>query len=366
MKTTVCQITSVHDCNDVRIYHKECRTLVNTGYKLILIATGSNSLSNDEMTVKLLPEYLNRFTRMLVGPCKVFRLVLQTDARIIHFHDPELILCGAVLKILGKKVIYDVHEDVPSDILSKDWIPLSLRKTISSVFKTFEEFMCGYFDVIITATPSIRDRFSRIGCSSVDINNYPLISELSVNTGDWSQKDRSVCYVGGIDGIRGVKEMVDAIELTDVTLKLAGTFSSEQLRNHVSKRKGWEKVIECGQVPRNEISRIMSKSIAGLILFHPVPNHVNAQPNKIFEYMAAGIPVIASDFPLWRELVENNGCGLCVNPSQPWKVAEAILWMADHPEEAEKMGQRGRTLIETQYNWTKEAEKLLQVYKGLE
>ena len=106
--------------------------------------------------------------------------------------------------------------------------------------------------------------------------------------------------------------------------------------------------------------------MAGVVLYHPELNHINAQPNKMFEYMAAGIPVIASDFPLWKEILEGARCGVCVDPLDPDQIADAIRWIVDHPEQAEQMGKNGRKAIIERYNWKREEDTLLGLYRGLE
>ena len=81
--------------------------------------------------------------------------------------------------------------------------------------------------------------------------------------------------------------------------------------------------------------------------------------------MSAGIPVVASYFPLWRKTIEESGCGICVNPLDPKEIADAIIWLMDNPKEAEKMGLRGRIAVKERYNWHNEEKKMLEFYAKL-
>src|SRR5690606_21589492 len=105
---------------------------------------------------------------------------------------------------------------------------------------------------------------------------------------------------------------------------------------------GWKKVEALGFLDRSQVAKVLARSVAGLVTFLPAPNHIDAQPNKMFEYMSAGVPVIASDFPLWREIIEGNGCGICVDPLRPREIAQAIDYLIANPEEARRMGNNGR------------------------
>jgi hypothetical protein len=160
--------------------------------------------------------------------------------------------------------------------------------------------------------------------------------------------------------------MVEATARADVQLLLGGTFAYEKERMRAQSLPGWARVDELGQLDRKEVVRIMSVSMAGLVVLHPTPSYTKAEATKMFEYMAAGLPVIASHFPLWKEIVEENGCGICVDPQDPEAIAKAITWIADHPGEAEQMGRRGRDAVRTRYNWDRESKVLLAVYRGLQ
>lgn len=364
-KTKICHITTVHPPFDVRIFHKECKTLVNKGFDVTLIAQHDKDETVDGVKIVSLPFVKNRIYRMFILTIKVFWLALKQKADGYHFHDPELLPFGLMIKYFGKKVIYDVHEDVPMDILSKDWLPIRVRKIISKTFRIFENYASKKMTYIITATPFIRDRFLHLGCRSVDINNYPILDELYLHNVCRSKKEFAVCYIGGINKERGIFEMIDAISKLDIKLLIAGKFDSNKVHEEVKYKHGWEKVIELGYINREEISELLQRALAGLVVLHPIISFLDSHPIKMFEYMSAGIPVIASNFPLWKEIIEGNKCGICVNPLDPLEITKAIQWIVDHPDESKHMGENGRKAIEEKYNWENEAKKLLNICKEI-
>jgi glycosyltransferase involved in cell wall biosynthesis len=128
---------------------------------------------------------------------------------------------------------------------------------------------------------------------------------------------------------------------------------------------GWRRIDALGQLGRPGIGDLRGSSRAGLITPHATPGHPGAAPAMMFEYMAAGIPVIASDFPPWRAVVEAHACGLCVDPRDPPAIAAAIDYLAGHPDIARRMGGNGRKAVCARYNWPREASKLIQFYEHL-
>jgi glycosyltransferase involved in cell wall biosynthesis len=304
----------------------------------------------------------SRILRMTKTVWAVYQKARTINADIYHFHDPELIPIGLLLKLEGKKVIYDVHEDVPKDILGKTWITPVLRKPVAWLIRNLENFAAKRFNAVVAATPYICDRFLKLGCHAVNVNNYPILTELYLPDVDWSKKERVVCYVGGIFYIRGIFEIIEAIDQSDVKLLLAGQFSPIELRERAISMRGWDKVEELGQLNRSEVAQTLARSMAGLVLFHPEPYHLDAQPNKMFEYMSASLPVIASNFPLWKEIIEGNQCGICVDPMNPAAIGEAIQWLIDHPDEAKRMGENGRRAVEKKYNWESQVISLTKLY----
>lgn len=368
MKKRICHITTVHSANDTRIYIKECQSLSQAGYEVFLVAPETSMASlNGPVRIEFIPKEHNRLLRLIRGQWHAFRKALKTKALIYHFHDPELIFMGLILKFMGKKVIYDVHEDLPRQILTKHWLPCWSRKVIAFISESAEWMGTRFFDGIVTVTPLIQKRFP--SHKTILVQNFPILGELAQSgSKNYSDRPLSFAYIGGVTAIRGIREMVKAleyIEIPQVKLTLGGNFSPESLLREVKSYGGWKKVQYEGFVNRNKAAEILGHVRGGLVVLHPTLNYIDAFPVKLFEYMSAGIPVIASNFPLWRQIVEGAECGLLVNPLCPEEIAEAMKWILEHPEEAEKMGQNGLKAVQNTYNWEIENEKLLALYGKL-
>jgi glycosyltransferase involved in cell wall biosynthesis len=362
----ICHLTSVHSHTDTRIFIKECRSLARAGYEVHLVASGAPDSFVDGVNVHGVKKGRSgRLKRMTKTANEVYKKALEIDADVYHFHDPELIPIGFKLKKRGKKVIYDVHEDVPRLILIKHWIPSILRRPISIFVEQYENNIAKNFDVVVTATPFINNRFKSLGCNAVNINNYPIIDELYTPRVDWSKKAHAVCYVGEISKARGINEMVEAIDKTNAVLLLGGTFSDPNDKENVQKKKGWSKVRELGFLNRKQVSEVFQQAMAGLVVLHPTINYIDALPVKMFEYMAAGLPVIASNFPLLKDIIEEHKCGICVDPLNISEIAQAIQWIIDNPDKSKEMGLRGRKAVKEKFNWESESKKLIAVYQGL-
>lgn len=363
-------LTTVHGRYDVRIFLKQCQSLASQGHDVTLVVQDGrgNEAKGGVKILDLGAPPASRIARILLSPWRLYRLLGSLPADIIHFHDPEILPFGLFLKKLkGVVVIYDSHEDVPRQILAKHWVPPLLRGTVSRLFESFEDFVARRLDAVVCATPFIAGRFRKTNSQSIDINNYPLLQEFSsLSPSTTVSEGRTVSYIGVIAPERGLKELLEALVLLkDVKLLLCGPFVSTAYEEELRALPGWQFVDYRGVVGRGEVVRVLQGCSLGMVTLLPSPNQTESLPIKMFEYMAAQLPIVASDFPLWRQIVRDCNCGLCVDPESPEKIAGAIDQLLSDRESSRKMGAAGREAVMSRFNWSIESRKLLDLYQHL-
>lgn len=359
----VCHITTVHPADDHRILHKECASLVAAGYEVILIAP--HERRERLLGVNVIPLAAgarSHLLRMAKRSFSAYRLAVGLDADLYHFHDPDFLPYAVLLARSGKPVIYDAHEDVPRQILEKHWIWPRLRRPTAWLVGAIEAASVKRLSAVICVTPPMLDRFRAISKRVEVVANFPRLDEIT--PAPWEAKPRLICCVGGISEVRGTPEMVDAMVDVDAELVLAGSPSPASLLDSLQSRPGWQRVRYLGRIGRQEISQVLDQARIGLLPLHPSPNHLVSYPVKLFEYMSAGIPVVATDVQPWADLIATHRCGICVPPGNPTALATAVTKLLDDPHEAQAMGRRGRLAAEQTYSWESEATKMLALYEA--
>ncbi len=367
----IIQMTSVHPWHDTRVFIKMCSSVAAAGHEVHLVVPredGPPVEEKDGVTIHAIAPSANRRARMISTVPKVLELAQGLDGDLYQFHDPEFLPRAVSFQNrVGKPVVFDSHEDYRLQAMYKDYLPGWFRPFVGGIVGKIEDNTVRKLAGVIAATPSIAERFHYHAECEV-IQNFPIKAEFDFQQGDELNRDPNLLgFVGCLSEVRGVKQMVQALPHggTQLKLDLGGYWSPESLQTQCHQLSGWDQVNELGFMDRPSIRSMFSRISAGLVLLHPVQSYLTAYPVKMFEYMAAGLPVIASDFDLWRGIVEEAQCGLLADPLDVEAIGQAMKKLSENPGEAIAMGKRGREAIESRFNWEKELEKLLAFYERL-
>lgn len=353
----------MHQRRDVRIVYKECSTLAKAGYDThLIIGDGKGDEVFRGVKIHGCLKHSNRFKRMLLGPLQILLKATELKANVYHFHDVELLPVGVILKALGYSVIYDVHDDVPKQIMGKHYISKPLKWILAPAVRCIEAVLSRRMSAIVAADPAKQKRFARYNPHTWTVHNYPLMEELLML--DTSKRDpKRVCYVGAITRIRGIIPVLDSIQPLNVKLILAGAFDPPSLEDECRRHPSWNKVEYLGFIDRVGVAEVLSRASVGMVIWLPNENYLDSLPIKMFEYMSASMPVVASNFPNLKAIIEHYGCGLCVDPYKTKDIAKAISTILSDRDLAETMGQRGHDAIVSTLNWSSQADILCELYE---
>ena len=356
-KKNICIITSVHIPTDIRIYHKEARSL-SKNYNVTILATGKKPMDSDGLVDwVILPRPKSRGERFTKTLYKILQVSLKMDACVYHLHDPELIPIGIILSLLNRNIVFDIHEDSFLQIQSKKWLPTRLRTVMAHLYLFLLNYAAKRFSSIITATDGIAETLDTKTCV---LKNYPILGELSSVEGKSSRN--VIAYLGGVAYNRGLSQRaaIGSTAICDVVI--AGPFQHQAEREKFEKEGGFEFVKYLGRIDRPAVKCLLNDSFAGLVLLKPEPYFLESLPIKMFEYMEAGVPVIASDFPFWKALLEPYECAIFVDPDNLEQIIEAVEKLRSSQELVNHMGQNGKWAVQENFNWTIEEKKLLALY----
>jgi len=364
----VCHMTSAHRSDDVRIFHKECVSLVRAGFDVYLVAQGRSYDCNGVHIVGVGEKARSRLERMFKTAKKVYQKALEIDADLYHIHDPELLLFAKKLVAKGKYVIFDSHENYGAQILHKKYIPFFLRNITSQLYKCFESYVLRNINaVIVPCTFNGINIFGKIAKKTIYIDNVPRLSQFYNKYQEKDLKGPYVCYTGVLSHSRGITHLIKAAHRANTKLILAGKFSPQGYYEKLKDMPEFECVDYRGYLNHNEVVDIYNKSSVGMctVLNIGQYNTGNNLATKVYEYMSMGLPVILSDSPYVRKILEEYNFGIPVQPDNVEEIASAIRYLLDNPGIAMQMGQNGRRAILEKFNWEIEEKKLISLYEEI-
>lgn len=363
---TVVHLTTVHSFEDNRILEKECAYLRRAGFDVRLLAhsVGEEVPSPPPHVTLLGATRPGRLRRVPVGYVRALRALRRVRPRpvLLHLHDPELIPFGILYRLVSRiPVIYDSHEDLPLQIAQgKTYIPRPARKLLQWLGRGLEKAANIGLSAVVVATPRLAKNYSHP--RTVLVQNFPWLNSFSAPR-NYVPGGRFV-YCGVVADIRGAQEMLHATEaITGAELHLAGRVPDAQLLRQL--QSAGPRVVYHGTVHPSRIPEIVGDAQVGLCILKPIPNYLEAQSTKLYEYMAAGRPFIASNFPYWVDQLGSLDAGVFVDPEDVDGVVKAMQDLLDNPERAQRMGDNGRRGVEETFNFEKEGARLVSLYEIL-
>ena len=376
-KPSVCHLTNVHHLFDQRIFYKEAQSLAAAGYDVTILGPGPASLAGEHAGVNVVTiEPPRSVSGRLLNLARLLHLAHKTGARLIHFHDPELLPVGLALRLLGRKVVYDCHENFPQTAYVRRWVPARLRRPLALCIDALECSVARVLSGVLGVVDEQSDRFAH--CPFETVKNFPRLEWFSPTTeGPEPAQAESSCellHIGSLSRDRGSQFLLEVMsELSKthphVRLRSIGPFHTEADRLDFERRGAELDVadrIDCwtDKIPYDQLGALIARHRIGLI-----PGQVSVKnlspfvPTKLFEYLACSLPVVASALPSICDFHAPADWGCLVDPACPREHADAIRHLLANESEARAKGQRGRALVEQQYNWSIEAERLLAFYK---
>ncbi len=361
---SICHLSSVHIREDVRVFYKQCTSLVDAGFKVhLVVADGKRHERRNGVIIHDTGVPGSRKQRFISAPIQVFRRALYIGADAYQIHDPEL-LPGAILFkwITRKPVIYDIHECYPEMFRHKEYLSKFSRRLAAVAIGVLEKIAVKVLDQSIAATEHIAGQFKDIPV----VHNYPILSEWSwIETDDKRFISRNICYVGSISRERGIAQIVKAIADVDCTFHLAGRYEPAGFRDELTKLPGFSKVVEYGFVNREQAADIFSSCALGVVLLDRNSNHLHSLSTKMFEYLAAGLPILVSDLPTNIKLLDSSPMGRYIDPTLVELITKTLEELLSDPERLAQWGANGKAMVFDKLSWESEREIYLSLYRKI-
>lgn len=371
-KNKVCHVISGYFRNDARVFQRQCKSLQRNGYDIsILTNDGEKDEILDNIPIYSCDSYFSsRLLTLAFAKYQFYSKALSLDAEVFQLHSPELISLGLALQKKGKKIIYDAHEDLPRHILEKEWlewVPLFIRKLLSFFIEIYLNRALRKYDAVITPHHHVNDNFLKEDINSILVTNFPLVRNLDdLSFEDYCRRGNKICYTGTVYSYSHQEEILEAIAgIEDIEYKVAGYFDTRHYES-LDKFSGFKKMDFLGRIPWQDLVDFYKEMAIGIVVYDYKLNLGDRLgsfgSNKLFEYMEAGLPIICTDYILWKDVVERYECGLSVEPRNVDQLKNAIKYLLENKEVAYKFGKNGQQAIKEELNWSTEEKKYLRIY----
>ncbi|MEZ8018145.1 hypothetical protein ACED63_06950 [Vibrio splendidus] len=359
----IANLTSVHTRKDPRVFHKICKSLSEHYSTTLIVADGLDNETIDNINiVNVSNGKPGRLKRVLFSSFNVVWTGYKSKCEIFHIHDPELLIPSLFLKVMGKKVVYDIHENIRIQVAHKKWLPKHTRAFASFLVGLIEDFCCKFMDVLIVPQPKMLDMYKGKNKKVILVANYPEFEMKSVESNNLFSM-YNLIYSGAITEDRGLYNMLNFLSLDKrYKLTLAGPISSLLLEK-ARKHPNWDRVDYLGVLARDELYEIYAKSSVGIIMFNNVGQYNMAYSLKLFEYMQNGLYILMPNFGDWKLFNKKYNSGINVDYSDFNSTHEKLARVSS--DDVEDVTLSNRKLIKDIFNWNQQSNNLLECYKAL-
>jgi glycosyltransferase involved in cell wall biosynthesis len=362
MARRILHLSTVHPVDDLRIFRKEVRSLRQAGYDVTMAGVRSEPHPGDLEPAIIFEPVTARSRRFRASMARTIETCRKVRPDILHFHDPEILPALPFVRRYCGAIIYDSHEFLSEAVQHKEYLPAFLRPLIGFTVGMIERALLHFVDAIVVPTPHMANYFNRFGKPVIQAANYPVRTSLPEFYGAEGREEAAI-YTGGLARVRGLIQMVEASAMSGIALHLAGSTDGE---GQAFLAHGVPPQVDVhGYVSHTESLKLQAKARLGMSLLQPHKQYFNAIPTKVFEFLAAGLIVISSDFPFLRQLFADFRTIKFVDPQNVPQIADAMReGVAEYGASAEAL-RESRERVLQHFTWEAQAERLLQLYGQL-
>jgi glycosyltransferase involved in cell wall biosynthesis len=370
----ICQIGTTINRYDSRILYKQSCSLVRAGFDVTVICS-DNLPSELNEGVKIVPLGFvpkNRFQRFIRLKKPLFKAALAIGADIYQINGTENLPVALKLKKLGKKVVFDSREDYPALISEKKWIPFYFRKIVSIIYSKYEKIVLTELDAVLAVTTFLYNRLKKVNSNVHIVTNYPIVNR-DIVLAENPIPEKAVCFVGTMSTDDMHENVIRALSMIKETRYLIAVVEeskyTEKLKTLCKSLSIEDRIEIVKNMPKSELPKFHSRALAGIAIRKYAANYGYKEGSlgviKFFEYLSSGLPVICTDFKVWKEIISDYKCGICVNPYDVHEISEAIKFISEKPEETKQMGENARRAALEKYNWASQEKIYIDVYSNL-
>ena len=374
-KKTLCFFSAFSRHDDEVLTYRHDKALKTVGWNTIYVVNDDEPETEKE-GLKIIgtgkKQHSSYLSRFFVAPFQSYKVLKKIDADVYQTWCLENVLVCMLLKLKGKKVVFQLREEHPYLYMLKKDKPLWFRKMVVSIFLFLMKFFLRRFDYVLATGDDEGEILKELGVKRYKIQgNFPFVNwDFKLSLEDYLKRENRIIYFGSIYSYSCQEYLLKAMEKTpNVSYLLAGRFrGGERYHNELMKYPKWKDVEFVDGFAIEELSGLMGRSTISNVLRDFSKTHYhngNIGIIKIFESMEAGLPLICSDVPVYRKIWEEYKFGMLVDPKNPEQIAEAINYLAQHKEEAYKMGQEGRRAVIEKYNCDVVSKEYVEIIRSL-